>query len=403
MGPRILAVLPQLPQDVSSGAAHSTRIVAEMAAESGFAVRVLATTATEGAAWSEPVSHLQNLGLRPEARRWKGHRELRFEQNGLPYTLLDTGRFAASAWESAHGRRFDQLFDDELATWKPDILFTYGGSPGDIRRMERARRTGARIAFRVANLGYLVKPFFRNIDAVLTPSRFLSDHYRAAIGMESTPLPVPLDLEEVLAPDRDPVFVTMVNPCPDKGLFLFARLAEELAVRHPDIAVLAIESRGTAGMLVEAGLRGGFDLRRHESVMVAGAVPRARDIFATARILLAPSVVEEASGRVVAEALVNGVPPLVSDRGGLAETCNGAGSVIPLPSGYTAETKKPLDAAAVEAWIEAIVRLCADEPFYQAESARAREAGRRYSRREVAPRYAAFFESLIASSCYVEA
>ena len=42
----------------------------------------------------------------------------------------------------------------------------------------------------------------------------------------------------------------MVNPSIEKGLFFFARLAEELGKRHPDIALLAIESRGTAGMVV---------------------------------------------------------------------------------------------------------------------------------------------------------
>ncbi|MEO7653426.1 MAG: hypothetical protein ABIZ80_23450 [Bryobacteraceae bacterium] len=43
--------------------------------------------------------------------------------------------------------------------------------------------------------------------------------------------------------------------------------------------------------------------------MIAGAVPKPRDIFQNARILLVPSVWEEPSVRVAAEALVNGIPP----------------------------------------------------------------------------------------------
>src|SRR3984885_15932856 len=89
-----------------------------------------------------------------------------------------------------------------------------------------------------------------------------------------------------------------------------------------------------------------FDLRRHEGIMIAGAVPKPRDIFTNTRVLLVPSVWEEPSGRVVAEALVNGVPPLVSDRGGLAESCNGAGFVLPLPPELTTATRRPVAAEA---------------------------------------------------------
>jgi glycosyltransferase involved in cell wall biosynthesis len=187
----------------------------------------------------------------------------------------------------------------------------------------------------------------------------------------------------------------MVNPSVDKGLFFFARLAEELGRREPKIAVLAIESRGTAGMVVGAGGAGGFDLRRHESLMIAGAVPSPRDIYTNTRVLLVPSVVEEASGRVVSEALVNGVVPIVSDRGGLAESCRGAGFVLPLPADLTLSTRKPVSAEVVEPWIEAIRRLAFDEPFYQAEVAKVRLAAEQCATERLAAQYGEFFQSLL--------
>jgi len=287
MNPRILMALPQMPQDPASGAARSARTTAEIAAEAGFEVRALATTATERGAKTPPLEYLQSLGLEvnvtPPSNR--NRREFRFTQRGIPYTLLDTGTFGVMKWEPPHGRQFDILFDRELETFEPDILFTYGGLAGDLRRHRRARLKGCRIVFRVANLGYLQRGFFDHIDAVLTPSQFLAARYRDAIGIESTPLPPPLDLEDVIAAERDPIFVTMINPSVEKGVFFFARLAEELGKRHPEIAILAIESRGVAGMVVEAGLRGGFDLRRHESIMIAGAVPMPRDIYTNSRVL----------------------------------------------------------------------------------------------------------------------
>jgi hypothetical protein len=393
MKPRILLALPQMPQDPASGAARTAQTAVEMAREGGFEVRALGTTATERGQKTDPLKYLQSIGLDVQVTlpTNKNRREFRFVQRGIPYTLIDTGRQTVMNWEPAYGRQFDLLFDAELESFEPDIVFTYGGMPGDIRRHKRARLKGSRIAFCVFNLSYMQRDFFEPIDAVLTPGEFMAERYRQQIGMISTPLPTPLDLDDVLAPERDPIFITMVNPSIEKGLFFFVRLAEEICKRYPEIAILAIESRGTAGMVAQAGIQGGFDLRRHEGMMIAAAVPKPRDIFTNTRALLVPSVWEEPSGRVVAEALVNHVPPLVSDRGGLAESCNGAGFVLPLPADLTTATRRPVSAEAVEPWIEPIVKLAFDEPYYQDAVERTRQAARMYAREELAPRYVDFF------------
>ncbi len=53
--------------------------------------------------------------------------------------------------------------------------------------------------------------------------------------------------------------------------------------------------------------------------MAAPPVPSAADYFALTRLLLVPSVWEEPFGRVAAEAMINGVPPLVANRGSLPD------------------------------------------------------------------------------------
>lgn len=397
MKPRILMALPQMPQDASSGAARTAQTACEMAFEAGFEVHAVATTATERGIKSDPLEYLRGQGIdvavKPASS--SSFREFRFTQRGIHCTLLDTGRFPVIGWEATHGRRFDHLFDEELASFAPDILFTYGGMDGDLRRHRRAHLAGCRVAFCVFNMAYMMPSFFDHIDAVLTPSEFMARRYREAIGIESTPLPTPVDFDDVVAPERDPIFVTMVNPSVEKGLFFFARLAEEIGTRHPNIALLAIESRGTAGMVAHAGLLGGFDLTRHENVMIAPPVPKPRDIFTATRVLLVPSVWEEPSGRVVAEALVNGVPVLMSDRGGLAESAGGAGFVLPLPADLTVQSQRPVAAEAVEPWLDVIVKLAFDETFYNDAVARTREAARMYERKTLAARYVDFFRGVL--------
>jgi glycosyltransferase involved in cell wall biosynthesis len=375
-----------------------------------FEVHALATTATERGAVAEPIAFLRDAGIDVAVDRSRavgqGCPELHFADRGVTYTLLHTSRSAggsegggdAHTMAPAHAAQFDRLFDEKLATFKPDILFTFGGSPADLSRQVRARQATCAVVFGLRNLGYLKPGAFARVDAILTGSRFLSERYRQVIGVNSTPLPLPLEWDEVVAPPetRDPIFITFVNPSVEKGLMFYARLAEELCTRRKDIPLLVIESRGTSGLVAAAGLAGGFDLRRHENLMTAPAVATPRAIYAQARVLLAPSVWEEPAGRVAAEALVNGVPPIVSDRGGLAEVCGEGGFVLGLPDDLTLQTTKPVAAESVTAWLDLIVRLVDDEAFYAEAARRALEGGRAYDPAVLGPRYQAFFRDVLA-------
>jgi glycosyltransferase involved in cell wall biosynthesis len=388
-----------VPQDPASGAARSLSTICEILASSGFLVRGIGTTASEAGTGADPSSLLHSHGIHPQidsARTANRVRpELRYTHRGVAYHLLHVGARTPWTWEPIHGRQFDRIFDETLRDFRPDILFTFGGTPGDRRRRERARRQGARVIFGLRNEGYLTPGFFdETIDAILTPSQFLSDLYRRALGLESTPIPTPIELADVVAEEREPILFTMINPSREKGLMVMARLAEELSVRRPDIPMLFIESRGSGGLLVAAGLAGGFDLRRHENLMLSPSVPQPKDIYAPTRALLVPSVWQEAFGRVAAEALLNGIPPIVSDRGGLPDACNGAGFVIPLPPEVTPEMERPVDPEVVAPWIDLIERMEGDAAFYAEEVERARQASAAYRPETLAPRYVEFFRNV---------
>jgi glycosyltransferase involved in cell wall biosynthesis len=290
-----------MPQDPASGAARSVRTICELLARSGFTVHALGTTATERESKSDPVEYLKQVGASVKVEPGRSG--------------VHVGSRHLYGWQTLHGRQFDILFDQALHDFKPDLLLAYGGLPADIKRHQRARRQGVRIVFALRNDRYLTPGFFDEMAGVLTPSQFLTDFYRQAIGLESTPLPLPIGIEDVVAEEREPIFFTMINPSLEKGLMVAARLAEELGRRRPDIPMLIIESRGSAGRLIQAGLAGGFDLGRHENLTTSPPVPQPKDIYTPARALLVPSLWQEAAGRVVPEALLNGVPPIVSDRG----------------------------------------------------------------------------------------
>ena len=377
----------------------------EMLAAAGADVRTLATTASERSGRTDTRSYLRDLGIEAEVLpgRTAGRQrpELKFVDRGIHYHLLDVGRRDMHAWQKIVGSQFDLLFDRELQSFSPDILLAFGGLPGDVRRFDRARHQQIRVVFALRNHGYLNpggRALLSAMDGILTPSQYLTNVYRAALQVDSTPLPLPMELDDVVAPRRDPIFFTMINPAPEKGLMVMARLAEELSIQRPNIPLLIVESRGSAGKLVGAGMAGGFDLRRHENLMMSPAMAQPKEIYLATRALLAPSLLQEPAGRVAAEALLNGIPPLVSDRGGLPETCNGAGFYLPIPPEITPAYRIPVPKAVVEPWVELMIRLEGDDAFYREESQRALDAGAIYRPENLAPRYVDYFNRIATGS-----
>ena len=78
-----------------------------------------------------------------------------------------------------------------------------------------------------------------------------------------------------------------------------------------------------------------------------------RGVYAQARVLLMPSVWEEAFGRTVIEAQLNGLPVLASNRGALPETVGNGG--------LTLDPHAP-----VEVWAEALRDVLARHASFSA-------------------------------------
>jgi glycosyltransferase involved in cell wall biosynthesis len=395
---RVLLLLSQMPQDPSSGAARNLLSICEALATSDFEVRALGTTAAEirGGFDPEAVLHAAGLGVARSASVG-GPGTIAVEARGVRTTLLDVGASGPEGWEAAHGEAFDRLLRALADDWPPDIVVTFGGSPRERARRRFLRTRGAAIVFGLQNLSYLTPAAWADVDAVFTAGPFVTDTYRERIGLRSTPLVAPLDLADVVAERHERRFLTFINPNLAKGAAVFARLAEELSARRPATPILVIEARGDASVLAEAARLGGFDLRGRSNIQVSPSVSQPRTIYQATRVLVVPSVWDEPFGRVAPEALLNGIPPVVSDRGGLAGAAAGGGVVLPIPPDVTPKTRAAPPAGAIGPWIDTCERLMTDDVFYAEACARAREAGERYRperlRREILTFFARVFRA----------
>jgi glycosyltransferase involved in cell wall biosynthesis len=222
---------------------------------------------------------------------------------------------------------FVALYERVLNLFRPDVVLTYGGHWVCQDVMARAQRRGISVVFGLFNFAYHSAEIFRNVDAVWVLSRFAEDHYRRTLGIDSTPIPGPLSWERVRCGRVRRRFVTFVNPQPTKGVFVFARIAAKLARRRPDIPLLVVEGRGKADWLQRTGV----DIRRLGNVSVMANTNDPREFYRVSKIVLMPSLWRESFGRVAAEALLNGIPVLASNRGALPETLSEAEFLFDIP------------------------------------------------------------------------
>lgn len=366
------------------------RQTAEILAARGWVVRSLCTSACEGDLAADHLATLAGTGL--PSRDLGASVEI--VHHGVTHRIVRIAQDRRRHWEDEVGRTYDALLAEHLRESPPHICLTFGGDPRDAARRRRLREAGVRIAFGLHNLAYLSHQL-ADCDAFLAPSEWLAGRYRARWTAPVAVLPTPLVADGVVAASHDPVFVTFVNPEPSKGLVIIARLAERLGIARPDIPLLVVEGRARAGHLLAAGRDAGIDLARFENLMFSPATQRVADLWSSCRILLAPSTVEEAAGRVVVEAMANGAVPLVSDRGALPETAAGVGEVIPLPAMLDWRSARPVASSVAAPWFEAIVRLVDDEAVYQIQSRAARAAAAAHFPQALGPRYDEWFRTLL--------
>lgn len=181
--------------------------------------------------------------------------------------------------------------------------------------------------------------------SLCTCSRYMRDRIKRRSNVDAhvvTPLVRP---ERVLADGGERDRISFINPHAVKGFATFVEIAKAL----PEEKFLCGESWSLRGERMQ-WLRTETDSL--ENVEVLRRSPDMRPFYGRTRILLMPSIWEEAHGRVIREAQLNGIPVIASRRGGIPDTA-GAGAL--LVDDYTSPA----------AWVEAVKRVSGDRILRQ--------------------------------------
>lgn len=263
------------------------------------------------------------------------------EPAGLPYRLLRVADpiaalpLVAAAYDA-----------DAIVTLTSPIL-----APLLMAAMETGRRTAVYIHnLEIHQLGFPLM----NHPALLyiANSPYTAARLRAMAGIEAVVvLPIVQPHRYIVAQTGNRVL--FVNPVQVKG----AEIACRVMAENPDIPFTIAESWSLA-----TGWKAYLQKRVADLPNVEWLPPVTdmRPLFARTRLLLMPSLWEEAFGRTALEAQLNGIPVVASNRGALPETVGDGGVIV--------------DAhAPVEDWSQVVASLYHSAGVWSIMSGRARQ------------------------------
>jgi glycosyltransferase involved in cell wall biosynthesis len=202
----------------------------------------------------------------------------------------------------------------------------------------------------------LHRKVIQKANLVLSNSFFMKKVVKLFCRVDSEVVYPFIDFDKYIAKKREHRYISFVSPAPHKGGEIFVEIAR--ALPEYDFFVCGGGSR----KIIE-------QFRGFRNLRYIPWIDDMRDVYSQTWLMLVPSIWPEPFGRVVVEAMANGIPCIVSRRGGLPEAIGDAGIMIE-------------DIFDVDNWVSAIRRMeRADE--YRAFSERARLQAQKFEFRNI--------------------
>lgn len=355
--PRVLWASLSCLLDTTNGAALSVRQALRQLAGAGFDIDIVGAVnfASENGKLTFLTDHA--------ARTVRDGSILRVQDGPLTHALtattVDTFPAALPAEDQDRWRRF---YRERLQRFRPDLVWFFGKGPLNDVIPATAHALG------IPTAAYGATHTLAHVDTVLFDSRANAKRYDDLTGCNRAVVGLFVDPAGVVAESHRRERVTFFNPILAKGAAIVVVLAWLLERRRPDILFEVVQSRGDWHAVLNRVTTALGDPRdRLRNVIVTPNRGDVAAIYGRARLIIAPSLWFETGSRVSAEAMLNGIPVIATNRGGHGEMIGDGGLLFDLADRFhrkpylrypEPKALEPL-ARTIEAWFD-------DETAYRA-------------------------------------
>jgi glycosyltransferase involved in cell wall biosynthesis len=281
-----------------------------------------------------------------------------------------------------------RLLEERIRNWRPDAVVVQGyeawnlalvamahHQPVVLRHVDKFGVDGFASAIRADPrvAAMLIDPLF----AMACNSKFVAAELRQQCGLAPPVIYPPVQPADTGAPAGTAGCVTFVSPIPQKGLSVALRVAALL----PQQEFLFINGWSTRRQARQSLAR---ELELLPNVTLRPSSFGLGDVFRSTAVVLMPSQVQEAFGRVIVEAGHSGIPAIASRVGGIPEAIGESGVLL--------EASSP-----PESWAGAISDALIDPARYARLSAAALTNARReeFKPEAIAAEFLSFLEGHI--------
>ena len=369
--PRVLWANAHCLLDISSGASISALEMLHQLSRSGIDIRIL------GAAVFDHSRGIYGISKHEGIFKNNLGKIVQVNDGLLIHKIFSTKSVIRVEMTSAEEARWLAYYRRELEEFKPDIVMYYGGLTLDHLISVEAKRLGIPSVAYLVNGNYSGSSWCADVDLIITDTHATAEFYLANHAIPVTPVGTFIGANGLKLQSQERKNLLFVNPELSKGATIVAQTAFLLERQRPDIKIEIVETRGDWKSAAKLILEEHQESRdSFNNVTVTPATDDMRPIYSRARILFAPSLWWESGARVLAEAMLNGIPAIVTKNGGSPEMIGEGGiRVILSQAAYRPPFNKIPSISIIQPLVDQIIKMYDDEAYYNSLVEKAYAAG----------------------------
>jgi len=241
---------------------------------------------------------------------------------------------------------------DELITNKPDILITQLNYSHKVIDLASTLKIPTILFIHDHHpFNFLPINTSKKIAHVVFNSKNTSSHYKNLLKCDSSVIYPGIKFENYICKENSREFVTCINPIEDKG----GKILKEIIPKLEQTSFLLVKNWKDIDK----------SFYNMKNVTVYERQYDMRNVYSKTKILLVPSQWEESFARIIPEAMINRIPVIASNVGGLKESVGKGGILID-------------NFVSPEVWSNEITSLLSNKKTYEAIFKQARDAALRY-------------------------